>query len=60
MSLHIECDKCNEPLEQQGALVFAPPHRTISGQSNTEKLHLCIACYSLLEEWMYTTPLEED
>lgn len=48
MSLQIECDKCKEEINTQGALIFSPP-----SMQHTKKLHLCTGCWNSLNFWLY-------
>lgn len=39
--LNIKCDKCNNELQQLGALLFSPPN-----EGKCDKFHICVSCYT--------------
>ena len=41
MTINPVCDKCKNPLEDFGALLFSPPDQ----EGKTKKFHLCKKCY---------------
>lgn len=53
MSLQINCDICEKPLEEPGALVFSPPNGTV-----VSKYHVCIKCFK--EKFQWTNGLLKD
>jgi len=53
MALVIQCDICEEELEEPGALVFGPPGYCTGGErGNVNKFHLCTNCYIGFEDWI--------
>lgn len=45
--LEIKCEVCPRTLKRSGGLVFSPPDK----EGKTEKHHICIRCYGILDEW---------
>jgi hypothetical protein len=43
-----KCDRCEEELEEFGAIVLSPPNK----QSLCKKFHLCKNCFLLFENWV--------
>lgn len=41
MSLHVECARCDEELNEPGAILFGPP----DSDGLLYKRHLCSTCY---------------
>lgn len=48
--LDITCDRCPEPLEEPGGLLFGPP--SVQRGREVEKLHLCRSCYFDVREFI--------
>ena len=48
MPFEVTCCRCRQPLESPGALLFGTP----GPLGQTQKLHLCTACYLLTLNWL--------
>ena len=44
--ISVKCVKCKKELDEQGGLLFSPPHTF----GSIEKHHLCVDCYWLVRE----------
>lgn len=53
MALHVICDMCGKELDEQGALLFSPPHASAGEFPTSRKLHACRTCWTRLWAWMF-------
>ena len=57
MAINPKCDKCKEEMKNFGAIVISPPSHSPTEGTIWRKYHLCLSCWSLFKEWMFTPPV---
>ena len=59
MAIEVKCLKCNQPLNEKGALLISPPEKE-GRVDKVLKAHICCDCYKKIIMYIATDPVLED